>query len=116
MVLIVLFEILKKDIMTISEFQKLLWGPIKSLTCSKEIPAHALYVLVDNIDLWARFMSFADLNTTIIPLYVKCFDCPNKLKELALKKVEFLSKKFDYQFLKTKILPRLLNLMTDKTY
>jgi hypothetical protein len=31
-------------------------------------------------------------------------------------KVEFLSKKFDYQFIKTKLLPRLLNMMGDKTY
>jgi hypothetical protein len=61
-------------------------------------------------------MSFADLNTTVMPLYIKCYDCPNKLKELALKKVEFLSKKFDYQFLKTKLLPRLLNMMGDKSY
>jgi hypothetical protein len=99
-----------------AEFQKYLWTPIKTLTNSKEIPAHALYVLVDNIDLWAKFMSFQDLNSTVIPLYIKCFDCPNKLKELALKKAEFLSKKFDYQFVKTKLLPRLLNMMGDKTY
>lgn len=115
-VLIVLVEIIKKDIVNAGEFQKVLFTPIKSLTQSKEIPAHALYVLVDNIDLWAKYMSFADLNTTVMPLYIKCFECPNKLKELALKKVEFLSKKFDYQFLKTKLLPRLLNMMGDKTY
>lgn len=115
-VLIVIVEILKKDILNAGEFQKTLFTPIKTITQSKEIPAHALYVLVDNIDLWAKFMSLTDLNSTVMPLYIKCFDCPNKLKELALKKVEFLSRKFDYQFLKTKLLPRLLNMMGDKTY
>lgn len=33
--LIVLVEILKKDILNASEFQKILWGPIKALTNSK---------------------------------------------------------------------------------
>lgn len=80
------------------------------------MPAHALYVLVDNIDVWGKFTSMQDLQGTIVPLYLKCYECPNKLKELALKKIEYLSRKFDYQFLKTKILPRLLNLINDKTY
>ncbi len=79
-VLIVLVDVLKREIVSNAEFQKWLWNPLKTLTCGKEIPAHALYVLVDNIEIWSKFMSFADLNTTIIPLYIKCFECPNKLK------------------------------------
>ena len=50
---------------------------------------------------------------TIIPLYLKCFDCPPKLKVLALKNVLRLSKKYDYQFLKTKIVPKLIVLLKD---
>lgn len=51
--------------------------------------------------------------TCIIPLYLKCFDCPPKLKLLALKHVERLTKKYDYQFTKTKIVPKLVNTMKD---
>lgn len=49
----------------------------------------------------------------IIPLYLKCFDCPPKLKVLALKHIERLTKKYDYQFTKTKIVPKLVNVMKD---
>ena len=48
-----------------------------------------------------------------MPLYLKCYDCPAKLKQLALSMVEKISKKVDYQFLKTKLLPKLLGLFKD---
>lgn len=49
----------------------------------------------------------------IIPLYLKCFDCPPKLKVLAIRHIERLTKKYDYQFTKTKIVPKLVNVMKD---
>ncbi len=49
----------------------------------------------------------------IIPLYLKCFDCPPKLKILAIRHIERLTKKYDYQFTKTKIVPKLVNVMKD---
>ena len=52
--------------------------------------------------------------TCIIPLYIKCFDCPPKLKILALKHVQRLTKKYDYQFTKTKIVPKLVNILKDE--
>lgn len=51
----------------------------------------------------------------IMPLYLKCFDCPPKLKVLALQNIERLCKKMDYQYVKTKIIPKLLNIMKDPT-
>ena len=53
------------------------------------------------------------MTTTIIPLFLKCFDCPAKLKLLAFKKVEYLSKKMEYQFVKAKIIPKVVMIMKD---
>ena len=49
----------------------------------------------------------------IISFYLKCFDCPPKLKILAIRHIERLTKKYDYQFTKTKIVPKLVNVMKD---
>lgn len=48
-----------------------------------------------------------------MPLYLKCYDCPPKLKQLALAMLQKISKKVDYAFLKTKIMPKLLGLLKD---
>lgn len=113
-ILLTIIELMKKEVISVPEFQKTIWGPFKNLTQGKEISAHALYLFVNNIEIFAKFVSLQDLNTTIVPLYVKCFDCPNKLKELALRKVEFLSKKLEYQYMKSKIIPKILTLFVDK--
>jgi hypothetical protein len=75
--------------------------------------AHALYLLILNMEILEKFVNEEDFMACIIPLYLKCFDCPPKLKVLALKHVERLSKKYDYQFTKTKIIPKLVNIMKD---
>lgn len=48
-----------------------------------------------------------------MPLYLKCYDCPPKLKQLALSMLEKISKKVEYQFVKTKIIPKLIMLLKD---
>ena len=53
------------------------------------------------------------MGTFIMPLYLKCFDCPAKLKQLALSLVPKMAKKSDYQFLKTKILPKMMGMLKD---
>ena len=54
------------------------------------------------------------MSTHLMPLYLKCFDCPIKLKQLALSMVEKIVKKVDYQFVKTKLLTKLLGLFKDQ--
>ena len=49
-----------------------------------------------------------------MPLYLKCFDCPIKLKQLALSMVQKIVKRVDYQFVKTKLLTKLLGLFKDQ--
>jgi hypothetical protein len=48
-----------------------------------------------------------------MPLYLKCYDCPPKLKQLALSMLEKISKKIEYQYIKTKIIPKLMGLLKD---
>lgn len=52
--------------------------------------------------------------TFVMPLYIKCFDCPAKLKQLALSMIPKIIKKSDSQFLKTKILPKMMGLLKDQ--
>lgn len=56
-----------------------------------------------------------ELNQYIVPLYVKCFDCPAKLKELALYKTDYILTKMDYQFVKTKMIPKIMNCIKDQS-
>ena len=61
-----------------------------------------------------KFIGETDTTTYILPLYIKCYECPQKLKHLALTMLEKLSKKIDYQFLKNKIIPKLTLLFKDQ--
>ena len=56
------------------------------------------------------------MTQTIIPLYIKCFDCPPKLKILALHQTDYILTKMDYQFVKAKLLPKILNCMKDNNF
>ena len=58
-------------------------------------------------------MSLDQLTQTIMPLYIKCFDCPPKLKVLALHKTDYILSKMDYQFVKAKFLPKIMACMKD---
>ena len=87
---------------------------MKLITQGKEMTAHSLYLLVSNMEILQKFLKEDDFMNSIIPLYFKCFDCPVKLKSLALMHVERLCKKYDYQFTKTKIVPKLVNILKDE--
>ena len=63
--------------------------------------------------LLEKVVSLQEVKETIIPLYIKCFDCPAKLKDLALRKTEYIMSKMDYQFIKTKMIPKIMSCMKD---
>lgn len=60
-----------------------------------------------------KVVGLEQLSSTIIPLYIKCFDCPTKLKILALHKSDYIISKMDYQFIKAKYLPKIMACMKD---
>jgi SCY1-like protein 2 len=76
--------------------------------------AQSLYLLISNMEVLEKFVTDESFMSSIIPLYLKCFDCPPKLKLLALRHIERLTKKYDYQFTKTKIVPKLVISMKDE--
>lgn len=111
----IIISILEQNtIVNKSEFNEIIWPSLKALTTGKEIPAQALYLLVSNLKIVCEFISNSDLQTFLMPLILKCYECGvAKLQELALQNTEFLVKKLDFVFIKTKILPRVLKLCAD---
>lgn len=61
-----------------------------------------------------KIVGLQELSQSIMPLYIKCFDCPTKLKELALYKTDYILTKMDYQFVKTKMIPKIMNCIKDQ--
>lgn len=70
-------------------------------------------MLVENMIMMEKIISLEQLTQTVVPLYIKCFDCPPKLKILALHQTDYVLSKMDYQFVKAKLLPKILGCMKD---
>jgi hypothetical protein len=75
--------------------------------------AQAIFIFVLNYEILEKYVGDSESNTFLLPLYIKCYDCPPKLKQLALKNLERLAKKLDYQSLKNRVLPKLLAVLKD---
>lgn len=113
-ILQIIITLLESSIFSKSEFSDLIWPALKALSTGKEIPAQALYLMVSNLKTLCEFITNSDLQTYLMPLILKCYECEvAKLQELALQNTEFLVKKLDFVFIKTKVLPRVLKLCTD---
>ena len=96
-----------------AEFIDHIWPSLKKVTHGKEMTAHSIFMFVDNMALFEKTVSLNDVKETIVPLYMKCFDCPPKLKDLALRKTEYIMSKMDYQFIKTKMIPKIMACLKD---
>jgi L-rhamnose mutarotase len=109
----IITDLLKKKKMDVKTFRAHVWPALKTVTQAKETTAQAIYLFVAHYEVLEEYIGEPDVTTYVMPLYLKCFDCPAKLKQLALSMVPKMSKKSDYQFLKTKILPKMLGLLKD---
>lgn len=94
-------------------FKQHIWPHLRKVMQGKEMTAHSIYMFVDNMKVLEPVILIEGLSQTVIPLYVKCFDCPPKLKELALKQTDYILKKMDYQFIKTKMIPKIISCIKD---
>lgn len=81
----IIIELLKKGRLSGDLFNKLVWPALKGVMQGKEMTAQAIYLFVLNYEVLEKFVGEADTVTFLLPLYIKCFDCPPKLKQLALK-------------------------------
>lgn len=106
-------EMLKGHLVTDAEFREHIWPHLKRVTQGKEMTAHSIYMLVDNMKLLEPVVTLDVLSQTIIPLYIKCFECPPKLKDLALRQTDFMLVKMDYQFVKAKMVPKIIGCLKD---
>ena len=102
-------------ILTKEEFQSIIWPSIKALTTGKNIPAQALYLLIQNSHLIVDITDIKEIQTVFVPLLIKSFECGvPKLQILALQKTEALFNKIEYSVSKSQILPRILHLCIDQ--
>ena len=97
------------------EFQTIIWPSIKNLTTGKNIPAQALYLLIQNSHLIVDIGDVKEIQTVFVPLLIKSYECGvPKLQILALQKTESLFNKIEYTVSKSQILPRILHLCLDQ--
>lgn len=97
--------------LTKDEFHSLIWPSIKSLSSGKQMPAQALYLLVQNSHLLVDIGDIKEIQSVFVPLLIKSFECNvQKLQVLALQKTEALFSKIEYNVSKSQILPRVLHL------
>ena len=109
-------KILKVEgFMNKEQFNTYVWSHIARLCHAGELPAQALYMLVDNLELFFSFINAGDFQSTLFPLLLKSLEWGvHKLQHLAIKKVPFLSKKIEYMTFKTQLMPRFLTILTNQ--
>jgi len=106
----------KKDYLDKEAFQEFVWPHISSFCEAGEMPAQALFILVENSELFSGFINAGDFQSVFLPLILKSLECGvQKLQHLGINKIPFLSKKIEYTTFKNQIMPRLLMLLTENT-
>jgi SCY1-like protein 2 len=104
----------QKDFITKEAFQEFVWPPISKLCQVGEMPAQALFILVDNTEMFSEFISASDFQGVYLPLLLKALECGvHKLQHLGMTKIPFLSKKIEYATFKNQIMPRFLMIITE---
>jgi SCY1-like protein 2 len=86
-IIFITIDIMKKSMISVEDWRRTVWPELKSITQGKEMTAQSLYLLVSNMEVLEKFTTEESFMSSIIPLYLKCFDCPPKLKLLALRHV-----------------------------
>lgn len=79
------------------------------------MPAQALFILVENTELFFNFISVGDFQASFMPLILKSLDCGvHKLQNLGISRIPLLSKKIEYMTFKNQVMPRLILILTSK--
>jgi len=99
------------------EFITIVWPAIKRLTVLKEISAQSLLLLVNGMSKMGDYLTNSELQSSLLPLFLKCYECGvPKLEVAILKNTEYLVKKVDFPLIKNRILPKLLKLCSDERH
>lgn len=101
-------------ILTREEFNVLIWPSVKTLLTGKEISAQALFILMQQMEMFVNYLDIKEIELVFVPLLLKAFECGvQKLQDLAIKQSLIIFDKIDYNVLKAQILPKILNLCID---
>jgi len=103
-----------QPILTREQFTQLIWPSIRTIVTGKEISAQALFILMQQMEMFVGYLEIKEIESVFVPLLIKSFECGvQKLQDLALKQSLFIFDKIDYQVLKSQILPKILALTID---
>ena len=105
-----LFTVIKQCELKQDQFQELVWPSISKLTLAKEIPAQSFYLVLSEIDLLMQYCEEEKSKKYLMPMVFRGYECGvAQIEEVLMKKTpEMLSKIQDKTYLKTQVLPRLL--------
>ena len=112
-IIFIILDLLKRARLPQQFFKQTIWPHLKAISQGKELTAQAIYILVHNMPLLDQQLDQPEITAFIMPLYLKCFECPPKLKLLAINMLQAVTKKVDYQYTKTRIIPKLVHVMKD---
>lgn len=89
-----LISLLKKDdFFDTYSFKEYVWPHIARLCKAEELPAQGLYLLVENSEMFYKYVNAGDFQSHFLPLILKSLDCGvHKLQHLGMTKIPFLSK------------------------
>jgi len=105
----------KENFMSKEQFYEYAWPNISRLCQAGELQAQALYILVDNLELFHGLLHAKDFQDILFPLLLKSLECGvHKLQGLGVQKIPFLSKKIEYMTFKSQLMPRFLSILTNK--
>ena len=100
-----------QPILNRGQFKTLIWPSIRTIVTGKEISAQALFILMQQMEMFVGHLEIKEIETVFVPLLIKSFECGvQKLQDLALKQSLFIFDKIDYLVLKSQILPKILAL------
>lgn len=75
MILPPLIKLIKQDdFIDKQAFLDYVWPPVQELCKAGEMPAQALYMLVDNVDLFVKYIPAADFQNVYLPLILKSLE------------------------------------------
>eukprot|EP00923_Selenidium_pygospionis_P009074 GHVN01015510.1.p1 GENE.GHVN01015510.1~~GHVN01015510.1.p1 ORF type:complete len:942 (+),score=161.45 GHVN01015510.1:63-2888(+) len=93
-------------------FQSHIWPSVKPLLTAKEIQIETVLIVINHIDYIVSLCTDEMIDGDVMPFVLKCLEIPApSIQDCLLSKLPSLSKRFDYQALRSSVLPRLLQLV-----
>jgi SCY1-like protein 2 len=108
-----IITILEKDeLCSKTVFYSSVWPQLQYICKCSEVSANILYLIINHPEVWLKFLSIQDFQSTLVVLYQKAINCGvTKIQEASLNALERFAKKIEYAILKTGFLPKIIKLV-----